>query len=121
MRCSGQYNRYFPLDPFVNLPEKQVITMHEFVPVEQLERSRFFTEYLIPWDAIYNLGVDLRDGDRLYARLRVTRGRTPAISPPPRSASSSRWCRILTSRCARMQPLMPPRWSAPSTRTRWTT
>ncbi len=71
----GQYNRYFPLDPFVNLPEKQVITMHEFVPVEQLERSRFFTEYLIPWDAIYNLGVDLRDGDRLYARLRVTRGR----------------------------------------------
>jgi DNA-binding CsgD family transcriptional regulator/PAS domain-containing protein len=70
-----QYNRYFPLDPFVNLPEKQVITMHEFVPVEQLERSRFFTEYLIPWDAIYNLGVDLHDGDRLYARLRVTRGR----------------------------------------------
>lgn len=73
----GQYaHRYFPLDPFVNLPEKKVITMHEFVPVEQLERSRFFTEYLIPWDAIYNLGVDLRDGDRLYARLRVTRGRS---------------------------------------------
>ena len=59
----------------MSLPEKQVITMHEFVPVEQLERSRFYTEYLVPWDAIYNLGVDLRDGDRLYARLRVTRGR----------------------------------------------
>jgi DNA-binding CsgD family transcriptional regulator/PAS domain-containing protein len=72
----AQYaHRYFPLDPFVNLPEKQVITMHDFVPVEQLERSRFYTEYLIPWDSVYNLGVDVRDGDRLYARLRVTRGR----------------------------------------------
>jgi len=72
----AQYaHSYFPSDPFVNLPEKQVITLHEFVPVEQLERSRFFIEYLVPWDAIYNLGVDVRDGDRLYARLRLTRGR----------------------------------------------
>lgn len=72
----AQYaHNYFPLDPFVNLPEKQVITMHDFVPVEQLERSRFYTEYLIPWDSVYNLGVDVRDGDRLYARLRLTRGR----------------------------------------------
>ena len=31
----AQYaRRYFPSDPFVNLPEKQVITLHEFVPVE---------------------------------------------------------------------------------------
>jgi DNA-binding CsgD family transcriptional regulator/PAS domain-containing protein len=72
----AQYaHSYFPSDPFVNLPEKQVITLHEFVPVEQLERSRFYIEYLVPWDAIYNLGVDIRDGDRLYARLRLTRGR----------------------------------------------
>jgi DNA-binding CsgD family transcriptional regulator len=72
----AQYaHRYFPLDPFVNLPEKQVITMHDFVPLEQLERSRFYTEYLVPWDAVYNLGVDVRDGDRMYARLRLTRGR----------------------------------------------
>ena len=72
----AQYaHRYFPLDPFVNLPEKQVITLHDFVPVDQLERSRFYTEYLIPWDSIYNLGVDVRVGDRLYARLRLTRGR----------------------------------------------
>lgn len=72
----AQYaHSYFPSDPFVNLPEKQVITLHEFVPVDQLERSRFYIDYLVPWDAIYNLGVDLRDGDRLYARLRLTRGR----------------------------------------------
>jgi DNA-binding CsgD family transcriptional regulator/PAS domain-containing protein len=72
----AQYaHSYFPSDPFVHLPEKQVITLHEFVGVEQLERSRFYIEYLVPWDAIYNLGVDVRDGDRLYARLRLTRGR----------------------------------------------
>jgi DNA-binding CsgD family transcriptional regulator/PAS domain-containing protein len=72
----AQYaHSYFPSDPFVNLPEKQVITLHDFVGTEQLERSRFYIEYLVPWDAIYNMGVDLRDGDRLYARLRLTRGR----------------------------------------------
>jgi DNA-binding CsgD family transcriptional regulator/PAS domain-containing protein len=72
----AQYaHSYFPSDPFVNLPEKQVITLHDFVGTEQLERSRFYTEYLIPWDAIYNMGVDVRDGDRIYARLRLTRGR----------------------------------------------
>jgi DNA-binding CsgD family transcriptional regulator len=72
----AQYaHSYFPSDPFVNLPEKQVITLHDFVGVEQLERSRFYIDYLLPWDAIYNMGVDLRDGDRLYARLRLTRGR----------------------------------------------
>src|SRR5579862_2401334 len=72
----AQYaHNYFPSDPFVNLPEKQVITLHDFVGTEQLERSRFYIEYLVPWDAIYNMGVDLRDGDRIYARLRLTRGR----------------------------------------------
>ncbi|MBS0366872.1 MAG: helix-turn-helix transcriptional regulator [Proteobacteria bacterium] len=72
----AQYaHRYFPLDPFVNLPPGQVITMHDFVPAAMLEGSRFFTEYLVPWDAVHNLGVDVRDGDRIYARLRVTRGR----------------------------------------------
>ena len=72
----AQYaHSYFPSDPFVNLPEKQVITLHDFVGTEQLERSRFYIEYLVPWDAIYNMGVDLRDGDRIYARLRLTRGR----------------------------------------------
>jgi DNA-binding CsgD family transcriptional regulator len=67
--------RYFALDPFVQLPEKQVMTLHDFVPPEQLERSQFFTEYLVPWDSIYHLGVDVRDEGRFYARLRVSRPR----------------------------------------------
>jgi DNA-binding CsgD family transcriptional regulator len=72
----AQYaNRYFALDPFVELPEKQVMTLHDFIPVEQLENSRFFTEYLVPWDSIYHMGVDVRDDGRYYARLRVSRPR----------------------------------------------
>jgi len=67
--------RYFSLDPFVQLPEKQVITLHDFVPPEQLERSQFYKEYLVPWDSIYHLGVDIRDEGRFYARLRVSRAR----------------------------------------------
>jgi DNA-binding CsgD family transcriptional regulator/PAS domain-containing protein len=67
--------RYFSLDPFVQLPEKQVMTLHDFVPAEQLERSAFYREYLVPWDSIYHLGVDVRDEGRFYARLRVSRAR----------------------------------------------
>ena len=43
------------------------------MPPAQLERSAFFTDYLVPWDSIYHLGVDLRDEGRYYARLRVSR------------------------------------------------
>jgi hypothetical protein len=53
----------------------QVMTLHDFVPPAQLERSAFFTDYLVPWDSIYHLGVDLRDEGRYYARLRVSRPR----------------------------------------------
>jgi len=74
----AQYaHRYFPLDPFVNLPEKQVITMHDFVPVEQLERSRFFTEYLIPWDSVYNVTRGRRAGNFTLAERRFVEHLVP--------------------------------------------
>jgi hypothetical protein len=42
----SQYSsRYFATDPFVQLPDKQVMTLHDFVPPAQLERSAFFTDY----------------------------------------------------------------------------
>jgi DNA-binding CsgD family transcriptional regulator len=73
----SQYaRRYFATDPFVQLPDKQVITLHDFVPPGELERSPFFTDYLVPWDSIYHLGVDVRDEGRFYARLRVSRPRS---------------------------------------------
>src|SRR5690606_21513094 len=69
--------RYFALDPFVGLPEGQVVTLHEFVGKERLEQSEFYREYMQPVDSIYNLGVDLREPGRYYVRFRVCRsGRT---------------------------------------------
>lgn len=67
--------RYFALDPFVQLPPNKVITIHDFVPPEQLESSDFFLEHMLPWDSIYHLGVDVRDEGRFYARLRISRPR----------------------------------------------
>jgi DNA-binding CsgD family transcriptional regulator len=72
----SQYaHRYFAMDPFVQLPVKEVITLHDFVGAAQLEESPFFTDYLLHWDSIYHLGVDVRDEGRYYARLRVSRPR----------------------------------------------
>jgi DNA-binding CsgD family transcriptional regulator/PAS domain-containing protein len=72
----SQYaHRYFAMDPFVQLPEKEVITLHDFVGAAALESSPFFTDYCVHWDSIYHLGVDVRDEGRYYARLRVSRPR----------------------------------------------
>ena len=66
-------SHYFALDPFVQLPEGKVVTLHEIVPREQLETSEFYRDFLEPLDTVYNLGVDIREEDRLHARLRVCR------------------------------------------------
>jgi hypothetical protein len=72
----SQYShRYFAMDPFVPAAEKQVITLHDFVPPEELERSPFYTDYLVPWDSIYHLGVDRARGRPL---LRAAAREPPA-------------------------------------------
>ena len=83
--------RYFALDPFVQLPEGQVVTLHEFVGREQLESSEFYREYMQPVDSIYNLGVDLREPGRYYVRFRVCRsGRTGEFG-----SAARRFCELL--------------------------
>lgn len=83
--------RYFALDPFVQLPEGQVVTLHEFVGRERLEKSAFYREYMQPVDSIYNLGVDLREPGRYYVRFRVCRaGRTGEFG-----AAARRFCELL--------------------------
>ena len=65
--------RYFALDPFVQLPEGKVVTLHELVPREQLETSELYRDFLEPLDTVYNLGVDIREEHRLHVRLRISR------------------------------------------------
>lgn len=84
-------SRWFALDPFVQLPEGRVVTLHEFVGREQLERSEFYREYMQPLDSIYNLGVDLREPGRYYVKFRLCRpGRTGEFG-----AAARRFCELL--------------------------
>ncbi|MEZ5533694.1 MAG: hypothetical protein R3E69_15085 [Steroidobacteraceae bacterium] len=84
-------DRYFALDPFVQLPEGQLVTLHEFVGRERLEASEFYRDYLVPLDAIYNLGVDLREPGRYAVRFRVNR----AARTGEFSVSARRLCGLL--------------------------
>jgi DNA-binding CsgD family transcriptional regulator len=68
-------HRYFALDPFVQLPLARVVTLDQVVTPEALERSEFYREHLVPYDAIYHLGVDLRAGAHYHVRFRVCRPR----------------------------------------------
>jgi DNA-binding CsgD family transcriptional regulator len=67
--------RYFALDPFVQLPIGRVMTLDQVVSADVLEHSEFYRDYLVPHDAIYHLGVDLRAGGLYHVRLRVCRPR----------------------------------------------
>jgi len=66
---------YTPLDPFVSLPEGLPITLKEFIPAAQLERSTFFKNYLEVVDLVHVLGVDLKIADTYEARFRISRSR----------------------------------------------
>jgi DNA-binding CsgD family transcriptional regulator len=66
---------YFALDPFVQLPLGRVVTLDQVVSPDILEGSEFYRDYLVPHDAVYHLGVDLRAGAHHHVRLRVCRPR----------------------------------------------
>lgn len=64
---------YFALDPFVNLPDGEVVTISEFLSVANFQQSEYFRSYLQPSDVMHILGADLWGSEGLLARLRVTR------------------------------------------------
>ena len=66
--------RFFTLDPFVNLPEGQVISMHELVPDAELKRSDYYLKYLKPAGVFHILGADATTRDGTQVRLRISRG-----------------------------------------------
>jgi DNA-binding CsgD family transcriptional regulator/PAS domain-containing protein len=68
------YNdRYFALDPFVNLPDGELVTIAEFLSVDEFQNSDYFLNYLRPSNVMHILGADLFNADGLQARLRITR------------------------------------------------
>ena len=69
------FKHFMAVDPFVQLPEGRAVTMHDFVAPDELERSEYFQEWLVPMDMVYAVGVDMRDRNRYHARLRICRPR----------------------------------------------
>ncbi len=63
----------FVLDPFVNLPPGEVITLHEFLSTESLLASDFYRIIMEPQGWYDFLGLDLREEGELDVRFRVGR------------------------------------------------
>jgi DNA-binding CsgD family transcriptional regulator len=63
----------YALDPFVNLPAGQVVSLEEFLPKDQLLHSEFYQRCMKPFDLLHILGVDMQLADGMRANLRITR------------------------------------------------
>ncbi|MNF46234.1 Bacterial regulatory protein, luxR family [compost metagenome] len=72
---TASYNKhFFALDPFVGLPNRQVVTNGEFLSRQEWEESEFFKRFLEPVGVFHILGADIRTCDGAQCRIRVSRG-----------------------------------------------
>ncbi|TXH05957.1 MAG: LuxR family transcriptional regulator [Nevskiaceae bacterium] len=83
-------NHFFTIDPFVGLPEGQVMTPEELVGAEWTH-SALYREYLKPLDVQYLIGADIHTADGTECRFRVSRGH----DRPPFSDGDKALCRLL--------------------------
>ena len=73
---TASYNQHFyTLDPFVDLPNRQVITLAEFVSDADWLNSEFYKNFLEPVDVFHILGADINTSDGAQCRIRISRGR----------------------------------------------
>nr|MDT0251760.1 hypothetical protein [Endozoicomonas sp.] len=60
MRRLFSYNEhFFALDPFVDLPSGQVVTLDEFIPEDERHQSEYFQQFLAPINVHHILGTDI--------------------------------------------------------------
>ena len=81
---------FFSLDPFVRLPEGEVVTAEELIGRQWLQ-SAVYQEYLKPLDIRHLLGADIYTRDGIECRLRVTRSHNAG----PFSDEDKALCRFL--------------------------
>ncbi len=67
--------QFFSLDPFVNLPTDQVISLEDLLPDEELVVSDYYEQYLEPINLFRILGVDTQESGGMLAKLRISRRR----------------------------------------------
>ncbi len=75
---SAYREQFFALDPFVNLPLDQVITLADILPDGELVTSDYYLHYLEPIGLFRILGVDTAEPGGMLARLRFSRRRSEA-------------------------------------------
>ena len=83
-------SHFFAIDPFVGLPEGQIVTPEELVG-EQWADSTLYREYLRPLDVAHLIGADVHTSDGIECRFRVSRARDTA----PFTAQEKALCRFL--------------------------
>jgi DNA-binding CsgD family transcriptional regulator len=81
---------FFAIDPFVALPEGQIVTPEELLG-EAWRRTPLYHEYLRPLDVEHLIGADVRTPEETECRFRVARSR----EAPPFSARDKALCRFL--------------------------
>jgi DNA-binding CsgD family transcriptional regulator/PAS domain-containing protein len=67
--------QFFSLDPFINLPPDQVISLEDLLPDTELVVSEYYQQYLQPINLFRILGVDTQEPGGMLARLRISRRR----------------------------------------------
>jgi DNA-binding CsgD family transcriptional regulator/PAS domain-containing protein len=67
--------QFFSLDPFINLPPDQVISLEDLLPDAELVVSEYYQQYLQPINLFRILGVDTQEPGGMLARLRISRRR----------------------------------------------
>lgn len=82
--------RFFALDPFVGIPENEVLTPLDLVG-ERWTQTALYREYLRPLDVEHLVGADIHTADGIECRFRVARAR----DMPAFSASDKALCRLL--------------------------
>lgn len=86
------YNdKYFALDPFVDLPPGQIVTLQEFVDRDKLQDSEYYQQYIAAIDVFHIMGADMLVTGGLNARLRLTRSEAAGDFQAPEKAI----CQIL--------------------------
>lgn len=67
-------NNYAALDPFVNLPDGEAVTLEDMLPLAKLRETAFYREHLYPTDTVQELGIDILRGGTVGIFLRAARG-----------------------------------------------
>lgn len=91
--ATNSYNKHFyALDPFIGLPNSEVVVLSDYLPEAELRQSEFFRNFLEPVDVFHILGVDINTSDGAQCRLRISRGRD---DPPFVSAEKTLLARFI--------------------------